>query len=185
MSVTDVSAKKLNVTDLIIGAIVILGGASVIVYALGMTRLNTGDLGPGLLPAVVGGGLVLAGTILLIQAVRGKVVVDEDEAPVLPEGEATESLEQGDAGAITVSDESPRRLALNAVTVVVSIVAYMLVSEWLGFILTMFLVLSVIQIVLGARWLQAVLVAIGTTVVLYLLFEKLLLVQLPNGLLGF
>ncbi|WP_407318650.1 tripartite tricarboxylate transporter TctB family protein [Isoptericola halotolerans] len=176
--------KKRDLTDIIIGVVTMAVGAAVIVYAFGLPRLNTGDLGPGLLPAVVGAGLVLAGGILLAQAIAGKVVPDDGGAMALAENAASESDDTGDAGAYRIIGEGPRRLALNAVTVVGSILFYILTAEWIGFILTMFLVLCMIQFVLGARWRQAILVAIGTTAVLYMLFERLLLVQLPNGLLG-
>lgn len=174
-----------SVPDLTIGVLVILTGVAVIIYASSMPRLHTGAMGPGLFPTTVGIFLAIFGSILIFQTVRPRA--DEPtRQPLLDEvmnDDATPDAEE--AANVSVVAESPKRLALNALVVAAGVVAYILLAEPLGFSLTMLLILGAIQRVLGASWKSTVLVSAGLTLGLYLMFEKLLLVQLPNGLLGF
>lgn len=176
-----------SMPDLIISVIAIVGGAGVIIYASGMPRLNTGMLGPGLFPISVGIMFIIFGTILLFQTLRGSThgEFNEDIAIQAEESVGDELELAEDEGNVVVVDESRTRLVVNAVVVAGGVVAYMLLAEHLGFIITMMLILLVIQKVLGGSWLSSILISAGLTFGLYLMFEKLLLVQLPDGLMGF
>lgn len=64
-----------------------------------------------------------------------------------------------------------------------SLVVYALLDEILGFHITGFLITAVFMLYLGVRPWLAVLCSLGTVVVIWLLFARLLLVPLPGGVL--
>lgn len=72
---------------------------------------------------------------------------------------------------------------INMLLVPVLLVAYILFSEAIGFIPLSILILSILLFRLGSSLLASVVIAFVTTVVLQLLFAKILLVPLPSGLL--
>ncbi|MDH4268647.1 MAG: tripartite tricarboxylate transporter TctB family protein [Deltaproteobacteria bacterium] len=66
------------------------------------------------------------------------------------------------------------------------LLVYILVLEWIGFLLTAFLiVLAMIKGVEKLSWGKALLISISASAVCYLVFDKLLKAALPRGLLGF
>lgn len=66
------------------------------------------------------------------------------------------------------------------------LLAYILVLEWIGFLLTAFLiVLAMVKGVERLSWAKALLISISASAVCYLVFDKLLKAVMPRGLLGF
>jgi len=66
------------------------------------------------------------------------------------------------------------------------LLVYILVLEWIGFLLTTFLiVLAMVKGVERLSWGKALLISISASAVCYLVFDKLLKAALPRGLLGF
>ena len=66
------------------------------------------------------------------------------------------------------------------------LLVYILVLEWIGFLLTAFLiVLAMVKGVERLSWAKALLISISASAVCYLVFDKLLKAVLPRGLLGF
>jgi len=66
------------------------------------------------------------------------------------------------------------------------LLGYILVLEWIGFLLTAFLiVLAMVKGVERLSWAKALLISISASAVCYLVFDKLLKAVLPRGLLGF
>lgn len=66
------------------------------------------------------------------------------------------------------------------------LLVFILVLEWIGFLLTAFLVvLAMIKGVEKLSWGKALLISISASAVCYLVFDKLLKAALPRGLLGF
>lgn len=205
-----------STSDLVIAFLAIAGGGAIVIYASGMPRLVTGQLGTGLFPTVVGIMLSLFGMALVFQTLRPRkkqagAAAREDEgesgelpanvleieplaaeliaedAAAVPGGGAPSTPMDDDAGgesSVTVAEESSARLAVNALVVGGSVLAYILLADVVGFLPVMLLILIAIQKVLGGSWVSAILVSIGLTAGLYLVFEKLLLVQLPNGIVG-
>lgn len=175
--------------DIVLAAICVGGGIAVIVYASGMKTLNTGQMGPGLFPSLIGWLFVVFGAVLLFQGIRGGVPKHEDEdVGVIDEDVAADEaglVDASEGGSYAILDEAPARLLFNGMVVVGGIVAYLLLADTLGFIITLFLVLSSIMLSLREKvWRTAVFASV-VTAVMYLGFEKGLLVQLPDGILGF
>jgi putative tricarboxylic transport membrane protein len=66
------------------------------------------------------------------------------------------------------------------------LLAYILMLEWLGFLLTTFLILlAMVKGVEKLSWEKALLISISASAVCYLVFDKLLKAMLPRGILGF
>ncbi len=68
------------------------------------------------------------------------------------------------------------------VATVMLIVAYMLVLEWLGFLLASFLFLYAAMAVLGSdRWVMNVIISAASLALIYLVFQTAFKVVLPSG----
>jgi putative tricarboxylic transport membrane protein len=160
--VTTVSWRQ----DVVGGALAAVLGAAVVLHVQTFPELPDGQPGPALFPGLVGGLLVLFGLVLVAKAVlarRRAAVPEPDGVP--------------DAGA-------DPRARLRALAVLGLVVAYLLLAETLGFVLTMGVLLALLMWVLGARPVVAVLASAATTGFIMLVFEELLLVPLPQGLFG-
>jgi putative tricarboxylic transport membrane protein len=148
--------------DLVAGLLAAALGAAVVLHVRTFPELPDGQPGPALFPSIVGALLVVFGLGLVVRAIRAR----GREAAVDPGAGATG---QG---------------RLRALAVVGVVVAYLLLAETLGFLVTMGVLLFLLMWLLGARPLVAVLGAAVTTGVILLLFQQVLLVPLPTGLLG-
>jgi putative tricarboxylic transport membrane protein len=77
------------------------------------------------------------------------------------------------------------RALLKQVLALVAFVAYAYLLELLGFLLSTFLAVVALGCLLGARLRQAAVAGAGIAVVLFVLFDSLLGLPLPAGVLGF
>lgn len=191
---TEVAPEGL-LSNLVVGLGAVVGGIAVIVYSLPMPTIGPGRPGPGLFPGLVGGLAVLFGVLLvttsLIKRRRGTATSAAEEVAVTPSPEeATDAhletpiAEDGEGPVIDLELGATRKSRwINALVVLGSIAFYVVVVETLGFLISMFVVLLMIMLTLGSKKVPAVLIAAGTTAVLYSIFELVLLVQLPDGLL--
>lgn len=173
-------------SDLLTGGLAIAVGLGVIWYAAGMPEIRPGIPGPGLFPTMIGGFLVLFGAALLFTswraARRGRpALVDEEPEVVAGETETAETV--GVTGAALAT--SQRSAIINAVAFIAAIAFYIVAAEFLGFMLTMGIITIGLMLLLRVTPWKAIVIGLATTIGLWALFEKLLLVQLPDGLLGF
>ena len=74
---------------------------------------------------------------------------------------------------------------LNILVVLGVIVAYILVSDYVGFLFTSLILMGFLMKWLGVSWRWTIAMSILLTIGIYLLFAKMLLVPLPWGLWGF
>jgi putative tricarboxylic transport membrane protein len=146
--------------DLVAALLAVALGAAVVLHVRTFPELPDGQPGPALFPGIVGALLLVFGLVLLVRTVlaRGRPVASA--SPVAGQGVA------------------------RALAVVGLVVAYLLLAEVLGFLLTMAVLLFLLMWLLGAKPLVAALAAAATTGIVVLLFQELLLVPLPTGLLG-
>jgi putative tricarboxylic transport membrane protein len=123
---------------------------------LGLGALRTP--GPGLMPFLIGGFLILLSLYHLIATLRG-------------DGSTEELLEER------------RHVAYRKLSIVVgSLILYGLFLERLGFIVDTFLLLSFLFWEMGSRWKSALLTSVLTVLVTYLVFTYFGL-RFPAGLL--
>ena len=147
--------------DAVIGILAIIVGIVIIFHVQSYPPQPGGRPGPALFPMVLSGLLIIAGSVLVVSGRRQGGPLYQ----VLPD--------------ITLAGVINIMLTLSAV------IFYVLVARTLGFLLTSFIIMVGLMLVLKARLIMSVLVAIGTTLCIYLIFNKFLMVPLPRGILSF
>ena len=151
--------------DLVAGLLAAGLGAAVLLHVQTFPQLPDGQPGPALFPGIVGALFVFFGLTLAVRSVLTRRKV-RDTVPTS-----------------TTSPTSTMSGRLNALAVLGFVVGYLLVVEMLGFVLTMGGLLFLLMWRLGARPLVAVAASVATTTVMVLIFQRVLLVPLPTGLL--
>lgn len=158
------------------------------VLSMQLELIHDGKPGPGLYPAVLAGvGLVFAGVIVVAELrgwLAGRPVAEPghepesaqaattvDGKPPVPEGEAVEEHGRG---------EIVRPLGALA-----GLIGFLVLVPVLGFMLALLLVLASVSLALiRMPWRRGVAVSLGTTLFVYLVFDLLLAVPFPTGILG-
>ncbi|MDR7400986.1 MAG: tripartite tricarboxylate transporter TctB family protein [Armatimonadota bacterium] len=146
--------------DALAGVVLALLGSYVFVAARSFPRMAGQYPGPGLFPQLLGALLVIAGVALVVGSVAG-----------------------GRARVRRALLGGSRRERLSALLVVAAVIFYIVAVTRLGFAVVSVLILSGLMAALGVRVRWSVLIGVGTTVVLYVLFARLLRVPLPEGIL--
>jgi len=148
--------------DAIFGIILIAFALAEIAYTTTFPHLHGQDYGPDLFPIILGAGLIVCGTILIFKGFAKR---------------ATEPM-------IAIGDwAQDRGNILNVALLLGSIVFYILMSNWLGFIPTSLFILTALLVRLGSSRFLSLIVAVATTFIIHTLFAKVLLVPLPWGIL--
>ena len=151
----------MRVSNTAIGLFLIVFAAAVLWHVQSFPSLDNGYPGPALFPSVLAVLFILCGVVLIIQGVRQR-----------------EKLLKFDTGTLTLSG------LLNIVFVLGTIVCYIFLAETIGFLIFSLAVLVVLMKWLKVKTLSSIAMALGVTLVIYLLFAKVLLVPLPWGLWG-
>jgi putative tricarboxylic transport membrane protein len=159
--------------DLAAGVLAAALGAAVLLYVRGFPELPDGSPGPALFPGIIGGLLVLFGLVLVARSLRAGHRATADVPPAGGEADGDEPV-----------PPSTTTGRLNALFVLGSVVAYLLLVDLLGFAITMGVILFALMWRLGAKPLVALAAAVVTTGLIVLIFQRLLLVPLPTGPLG-
>ena len=152
----------MRVSDSIIGLAIIVFGLVVIAYTQSFPAQADGYPGPEFFPNVLAGLFIVAGLSLTIGSIR--------------RGEKILDLQMPGLGVTAV---------LNILVVLGVIVAYILVSDYVGFLFTSLILMGFLMKWLGVSWRWTIAMSILLTIGIYLLFAKMLLVPLPWGLWGF
>jgi putative tricarboxylic transport membrane protein len=151
----------MRVSNTAIGLFLILFAAVVLWHVQGFPSLDNGYPGPALFPSVLAVLFIFCGIGLIIQGIRQR-----------------EKLLKLDTGTLTLPG------LLNILFVLGTIVCYIFLAQYVGFLIFSFLVLLILMKWLKVRPLASILMSGGVTLVIYLLFAKILLVPLPWGLWG-
>lgn len=151
----------MRVNDRLIGILSMVLGLVIIIRVQFYPSQPGGQPGPALFPEVIGGLLMIVGMVLFWQARR-----------------STGPL-------IARPPELTAKGAGNILFTAGAVVFYILVSQSLGFLLTSFIIMVAMMSLLKAKLTLSVPVAAGTTVCIYMIFNKMLLVPLPRGFLYF
>lgn len=152
--------------DAIVGCVLVIFAIAEIAYTQTFPSLFGQSYGPELFPRIIGFALIASGLLLVARGVRQKRRA----------GSNSRWLELGPW-------VQQSHHVVNLVLVLLSLLAYILFSEYLGFIPLSMLILTVLLYRLGSSIFVSLLIAAFTTAALQLLFAKLLLVPLPAGLL--
>ncbi len=148
--------------DAIFGVILIVFAIAVSAYTTTFPSLYGQDYGPDLFPLIIAGGLALCGVVLIIRGVAQR---------------KTMPIVQMDDWA------SDRHTVINVVLLIGAIIFYILCSNWLGFVLTSLIILTVLLVRFGSGLMASLIIATITTLLIHAVLAKLLLVPLPWGVL--
>jgi putative tricarboxylic transport membrane protein len=151
---------KLN--DAVFGVLLLVLGGSVLFIVQGYPKIPGQQVGPALFPGLIASGLCVGGLIMLVRGWRARA-----SSPWL---------------AMDDWVRSPRHV-LALLVLLGSVLFYILVSQWLGFLLSAVLILTVLFRVLQLPLARALLIAVVATLVIHFAFYKLLRVPLPWGIL--
>lgn len=142
----------------IVNGIIFLLSSVYLGYAMQMPFGRLGAPRFGFIPQIVGWAAVALSAFLLVQSLLGK----------------------GDSRAVRLQTDW-KSLAL----IVVTIILYILVLPYAGYIISSFLVLlAVLKIGKIDGWVKPLVISVSTSLVFYTIFKMALSVPLPPGILG-
>ena len=147
--------------DAIFGVLLIVFAIAEMAYTRTFPSLHGQAYGPDLFPILIGVGFLITGTILTVQGVARR----------------TGALVEVGAWA------ADRRNVVNFALVVLALLFYIAASDWLGFVLTSFIILAVLLKSFGCGLVTSLAVAVVTTLGIQALFARMLLVPLSWGIL--
>ncbi len=149
--------------DAVLGFVIFVFGAASALYAdLTFPALPGQEFGPAFFPTIIGVVLSGCGVILIVKGIARRRT-----EPWLALGEWV---------------HRPHHL-INFFLIFLTLIAYILFTDSLGFIPVSFLIISILMVRFGARWITAVGIGLAATLVIHTLFYKFLLVPLPWGIL--
>jgi putative tricarboxylic transport membrane protein len=154
----------MRANDAITGLLLIGLAAFMIYLTLGFPLMPGQDYGPALFPRILGAGLILCAVLLVVRGLGERA----GGAPWLKLAPWT---------------RDPWRIASFGL-VLALIIAYVLLSEAIGFIITAFVLLLTLFLWFRARPLPALLTAAAATWGIHWFFATMLRVPLPRGLLN-
>ncbi|WP_118138657.1 tripartite tricarboxylate transporter TctB family protein [Oceanicella sp. SM1341] len=151
----------MRLNDAVFGLFFIALGLTMILIARGFPAFPGQPYGAALLPSLLGAGFIICGGLLSIRGWRAR------------------------AGGLAETDPEMRepRTLVSMGLVVVLILAYILVSDAVGYVPFMAVALTLLLLRFGNRPLTAIAVALLTTVASQWFFGSILLVPLPRGIL--
>ena len=170
----------MRLNDAIVGAVLVLFAIAEIAYSTTFPTLHGQAYGSSLFPIIIGCCLIACGLALIVRGLQAhrrstrplpssiQVQTDVDDSQ--------RWVQWGD----WVRDRSRR---INMLLVPGLLIAYVVLSESIGFIPMSVSILTILLYRLGSLLLLSLSMAIATTVLLQLLFARILLVPLPSGLL--
>jgi putative tricarboxylic transport membrane protein len=148
--------------DAVFGVLLIVFAIAEIAYTRTFPSLHGQAYGPDLFPILIGVGFLITGAILTIQGLAQRAV-----QPLVETG----------------AWAADRRNVVNFALVLLALLFYIAASDWLGFILTAFVIMLVLLKSFGSGMVAALVIAALTTLGIHTLFARVLLVPLPWGVL--
>jgi putative tricarboxylic transport membrane protein len=152
----------MRLNDAIFGVLLIVFAIAEIAYTRTFPSLHGQAYGPDLFPILIGVGFLITGAILTVQGLAQR---------------AGQPLVEVGAWA------ADRRNVVNFALVLLALLFYIAASDWLGFILTAFIIMLVLLKSFGSGMVTALVIAALTTLGIHTLFARILLVPLPWGVL--
>jgi hypothetical protein len=161
--------------DFVFGIVVCLAGVGALILALQMRAFAGGIPGPGFFPVLVSSGLAVLGAILAWQSLQARGIEVRAVGPVSAVEARHRHLSTDDQGGPSF---------LRTVAVWCGYVAMVPLLYFLGFTLTMMLLMAyLLFIVEGRRTVATAVAVIVVPAAVYSLFADLLQIDLPSGML--
>ncbi len=168
----------MNRADVSLGASVAIVGLAALVLSLRMPFYADSIPGPGFLPSLISGGLVVMGLLLAWQSLR----------PTGPEVRAigaVSAVEKRTHGKPAPKEESSKFLPKRTLAVFAGYVMTVPLLPLIGFVLTgMALIAYLLLVVEKRRNLPSAAAVVLVPIAIYVLFVQLLGIELPSGMMG-
>ena len=128
-------------------------------------------------------GLGICSIVLILQGIAKISRGDKaEETAVQPPADADAAENSPDALPDTIKPVITKETVVTLLVVCIAAIAYIMLINWIGYILSTVLFIAGVLVYLRVRkpWLVAA-VSIGVTAFLYIMFNNILMVQLPVG----
>lgn len=154
--------------NLVISIIFIVFGAWALMQTYGFQEVKNTYVQPALFPQIMTVGLLIFSIILFVQSVI-KLTTMKETDPLAEKAATIDPREKG---------------VLAALAVIVLCVFFVAAFKALSYVLASAVISAAIMVLIGKRnWLQIVLVSILVPLVMWLIFYKVLTVNIPMGVL--
>lgn len=167
--------------DAVIGVVLVVFAIAEIAYSTTFPSLHGQAYGPSLFPVLIGCGLMACGMALIVRGLHTR----RQQAAATPDGTQPDSADANKRLRwVQFGDWANDRARRTNMSLIPGLlIAYILLSDLIGFIPLSIVILTVLLSRLGSSLLVSVAIAVSTTALLQMLFAKILLVPLPAGLL--
>ena len=156
----------MRLNDAVIGLVLVIFALAEITYSTTFPSLHGQEYGPSLFPILIGAGLALCGLILIARGIIARRTLGPEDAAWIQLGDWAHSPAS----------------RTNMLLVPGLLIAYILLSDSIGFLLMSTAILGILLYRLGSSVATSLVCAVITTVLLQLLFARVLLVPLPGGI---
>lgn len=154
--------------NLVASILFIVFGAWALMQTYGFQEVKNTYVQPALFPQIMTVGLLIFSIILFVQSVI-KLTTMKETDPLAEKAATIDPREKG---------------VLAALAVIVLCVFFVAAFKALGYVLASAVISAAIMVLIGKRnWLQIVLVSILVPLVMWLIFYKVLTVNIPMGVL--
>ena len=154
--------------NLVASILFIVFGAWALMQTYGFQEVKNTYVQPALFPQIMTVGLLIFSIILFVQSVIKLTTMKETD----PLAEKAATIDPRDRG------------VLAALAVIVLCIFFVATLKALGYVLASAVISAAIMVLIGKRnWLQIVLVSILVPLVMWLIFYKVLTVNIPMGVL--
>jgi putative tricarboxylic transport membrane protein len=154
----------MKINNAVSGIAIGLFGLAVYIQSGSFPTLGQQQIGPEVFPQVIAVGMMICAILLIIKGIKDKKSTGEGWIE-LPEWA-----------------REPRSL-FGFLLILIALVFYVLASEWLGFLITGFVMLIVLFLYFQVKPLVALITAVISVFVIHYLFYTVLKVPLPWGIL--
>ena len=163
--------KSQAFANLVASILFILFGAWALMKTYGFQEVRNTFVQPALFPQIMTVGMLIFSIILFVQSVIKLTTMKEDDPLAEPDSSINVLKDRG---------------VLAGVAVIVLCIFFVAAFKALGYVLVSAIVSAAIMVLIGKRnWLQIVLVSILVPLVMWLIFYKVLTVNIPMGVLQF
>ena len=158
----------MRLDDAVVGLVLVIFALAEITYSTTFPSLHGQKYGPSLFPILIGSGLALCGVIHIVRGIRSRRMLTAEDAAWVRLGDWA---------------QSPAK-RINMLLVPGLLIAYILLADSIGFIPLSIAILGILLYRLGSSLQTAIICSVVTTILLQLLFARVLLVPLPAGITG-